>query len=95
MASDSLGLRLATAARGAGRVSAISNFDFLVYRGTLDVKEVTLQRTHLGKYDHAELVLRLVRLNPNHAKAALRLVWGGRRGVAVDLARRSCGAGAD
>lgn len=76
LVADSLGLRLATAARGAGRVSAISNFDFLVYRGTLEVKEVAQQPTHIGKYDHAEMVLRLVRLNPHHAQSALRLVWG-------------------
>ncbi len=76
LVADSLGLRLVTAVRGAGRVSAISNFDFLVYRGTFDVKEVAQQSTHLGKYDHAEMVLRLVRLNPHHAQSALRLVWG-------------------
>jgi hypothetical protein len=76
LASDSLGLRLATGAYGSGRVSALSNFDFLIYRGTFDEKEAARQPTHLGKYDHAEMVLRLVRLHPNHAKAALRLVWG-------------------
>jgi len=75
LASDSLGLRLATGAHGAGRVSAMSNFDFLIYRGTFGVKKVEQQRTHLGKYDHAEMMLRLVRLHPNHATAALRLVW--------------------
>jgi hypothetical protein len=74
-ASDSLGLRLATGAHGAGRVSAMSNFDFLIYRGTFGVKKVEQQRTHLGKYDHAEMILRLVRLHPSHATAALRLVW--------------------
>jgi hypothetical protein len=76
MASDRLGLRLATGVYGAGRVSAISNFDFLIYRGTFGVKEAALQPTHIGKYDHAEMVLRLVRLNPNHAQTVLRLVWG-------------------
>lgn len=75
LASDSLGLRLATGAHGAGRVSAMSNFDFLIYRGTFGVKKVEQQSTHLGKYDHAEMMLRLVRLHPNHATAALRLVW--------------------
>jgi hypothetical protein len=76
LASDSLGLRLAIGTHGAGRVSALSNFDFLIYRGTFDEKDVARQPTHLGKYDHAEMVLRLVRLHPNHAQAALRLVWG-------------------
>jgi hypothetical protein len=76
LVSDSLGLRLATGAHGAGRVSAISNFDFMTYRGTFGAKKAALQPTHLGKHDHAEMVLRLVRLHPNHAKAALRLVWG-------------------
>lgn len=74
--SDRLGLRLVTGPHVVGRVSALSNFDFLVYRGTFDVKEEALQPTHLGKHDHAEMVLRLIRLHPDHAKAALRLVWG-------------------
>lgn len=76
LSSDTAGLRFATGAHGAGRVSAISNFDWLIYRGTFDVKEVEKQPTHIGKYDHAEMIMRLVRLNPDHAKAALRLVWG-------------------
>ncbi len=76
LASDSLGLRLVTGAYGAGRVSAMSNFDFLIYRGTFGMKDAALQATHIGKHDHAELMLRLVRLNPGHANTALRLVWG-------------------
>ena len=54
----------------------MSNFDFLIYRGTPDVKDEAMQPTHLGKHDHAEFMLRLVRLHPTHAKSALRLVWG-------------------
>ena len=74
--SDPTGQRLATGAYGAGRVTAISNFDFLTYRGTYGIRKEALQPSHLGKYDHAELVMRLVRLNPNHDKTALRLVRG-------------------
>ncbi len=74
LAADELGQRLATRAQGAGRVTAISNFDFLIYRGTFGIKTEALQPTQIGKYDHAELVVRLVRLNANYATAALRLV---------------------
>lgn len=75
VAVDSLGLRLATALRGKGRVSAISNYDPITYRGTFGRKEVAQQPTHLGKYDHAEFALRLVRLHPTQAQAPLRFVW--------------------
>lgn len=74
-ASDKLGLRFATGVRSAGRLSVLSNFDFLIYRGTGGVKKLEDQRTHIGKYDHAEMMLRLVRLHPTHAGAPLRLVW--------------------
>ena len=73
--SDKLGLRFATGVRSAGRVSVLSNFDFLIYRGTGGIKKLEDQRTHIGKYDHAEMMLRLVRLHPTHASAPLRLVW--------------------
>lgn len=74
--ADAAGVRIASAARGAGRVSALSNFDPLTYRGTFDLKTERTQPTHLGKYDHAELLLKLIRLHPRAAQAPLRLVWG-------------------
>lgn len=74
--TDRAGVRLVSGARGKGRVTAISNFDFLTYRGSFDIKELSAQPTHLGKYDHAEMILKLIRLNPLYKTAALRLVWG-------------------
>jgi hypothetical protein len=74
-ASDKLGLRFATGVRGAGRVSALSNFDFLIYRGVGQAKKAEFQGTHIGRHDHAEFMLRLVRLHPTHASAPMRLVW--------------------
>ena len=74
--TDRAGVRLVSGARGKGRVTAISNFDFLTYRGSFDIKELSAQPTHIGKYDHAEMILKLIRLNPHYKTAALRLVWG-------------------
>ena len=70
------GLRIVHLGRGKGRVTVVSNFDFLGYTGTYGIRQERNQRTHLGKYDHAELLMTLLRLNPNFAKQAVRLVWG-------------------
>lgn len=75
-AADATGLRLVSYARGAGRVTAASNFDWLVYRGAGESDDPRLQPTHIGKFDNAELLVRLARQNPAHASGALRLVWG-------------------
>lgn len=74
--TDRAGVRMVSGARGKGRVTAMSNFDFLTYRGSFDIKELSAQPTHIGKYDHAEMFMKLVRLNPQHQTAPLRLVWG-------------------
>ena len=74
--TDRAGVRMVSGARGKGRITAMSNFDFLTYRGSFDIKELSAQPTHIGKYDHAEMFLKLVRLNPHYQSAALRLVWG-------------------
>ena len=74
--TDRAGVRLVSGARSKGRITAISNFDFLTYRGSFDIKELSAQPTHIGKYDHAEMILKLIRLNPQYKTAALRLVWG-------------------
>ena len=70
------GLRLVHLAHGSGRVTVISNFDFLTYNGTGGAKQERAQPTNLGKFDHAELLVALLRLNPNFAKQPLRLIWG-------------------
>ena len=72
------GVRLIHLARGAGRVTVVSNFDWMVYRGSFGARagRDTRGPTHLGKFDHAELLLTLIRLNPNYAKSPLRLIWG-------------------
>ena len=70
------GVRMLHLARGAGRVTVVSNFDWLTFNGTMDIKEERRQPTHIGKYDHAELLMTLLRLNPNYARAPLRLIWG-------------------
>ncbi len=74
--TDRAGVRMVSGARGNGRVTAMSNFDFLTYRGSFDIKELSAQPTHIGKYDHAEMFVKLLRLNPQYQSAALRLVWG-------------------
>ena len=75
-AADETGLRLVSYGRGAGRVTAASNFDWLVYRGAGESDDPRLQPPHIGKYDNAELLVRLARQNPAHASGALRLAWG-------------------
>jgi hypothetical protein len=70
------GLRMVHLARGAGHVTVVSNFDFLGYNGTFGIKEERNQATNIGKFDHAELLMTLLRLNPNYAKSAVRLIWG-------------------
>ena len=74
--TDRAGVRLVSGARGAGRISAISNFDFITYTGTRGIADEAAQPTHIGKHDHAEVILSLIRLQPTHASGALRLVWG-------------------
>jgi hypothetical protein len=70
------GLRMVHLARGAGMITIVSNFDWLVYQGTRGAKEERRQPTNIGKFDHAELLMALVRLNPRYAQAPLRLIWG-------------------
>jgi hypothetical protein len=72
------GVRLIHLARGTGQVTVVSNFDWMVFRGTFGVKNSRDNRgaTHLGKFDHADLLLALIRLNPDYAKTPLRLIWG-------------------
>jgi hypothetical protein len=70
------GLRMLHLARGAGMITVVSNFDWLVYPGTFGIKEPRQQPTNIGKYDHAELLMALIRLNPNYAQTPLRLIWG-------------------
>lgn len=73
---NSRGMRMAHLARGAGMITVVSNFDWLGYQGTFGAKDVRAQRTHIGKFDHAELLMALIRLNPNYAKGPVRLIWG-------------------
>ena len=75
-AADPSGLRLVSFTRGAGRVTASSNLDWMIYRGTSDTDDPGRQPAHIGKFDNAELLVRLVRQNPAHAVSPLRLVWG-------------------
>ena len=75
-AADPSGLRLVSFTRGAGRVTAASNLDWMIYRGAGDTDEPGRQPVHIGKFDNAELLVRLVRQNPAHGGSPLRLVWG-------------------
>ncbi len=75
-AADPTGLRLASFTRGAGRVTAASKLDLMIYRCAGDKDDPGLQPANIGKFDNAELLVRLVRQNPGHAGSPLRLVWG-------------------
>jgi len=70
------GMRIVHLARGKGRVTVVSNFDWLIFRGNFGVTDERRQSTNIGKYDHAELLMALVRLNPEYARHPLRLIWG-------------------
>jgi len=70
------GLRMVHLKRGAGRVTVVSNFDWMIYAGTYGVKDERSQPTNIGKFDHAEMLMTLIRLNPDYAKSTLRLIWG-------------------
>ena len=74
-AADATGLRLVSMARGAGRVTAVSNLDWMTFRGTAG-DHGHAQPAHIGRHDNAELLVRLVQQNPAHAASPLRLVWG-------------------
>lgn len=69
------GLRMVHLKRGAGQITVVSNFDWLGYSGTMGIKRETYQPTNIGKFDHAELLMALLRLNPNYARQPLRLIW--------------------
>ncbi len=75
-AEDARGLRMVHLQRRAGMITVVSNFDWLGYQGTFAIKDPKRQPTNIGKYDHAELLMALIRLNPNYAQTPLRLIWG-------------------
>ncbi|HEX4327868.1 MAG TPA: DUF4350 domain-containing protein [Burkholderiales bacterium] len=73
---NALGVRMLHQARGAGQITVVSNFDWLTYNGVGRFKDERTQPTNIGKLDHAELLMTLLRLNPEYAKHPLRLIWG-------------------
>ncbi|MDB5804598.1 MAG: hypothetical protein JWN73_1920 [Betaproteobacteria bacterium] len=73
---NALGLRMLHLARGKGQITVVSNFDWLTYNGTMRIKEERAQPTNIGKLDHAEVLMTLLRLNPDYAKHPVRLIWG-------------------
>ncbi|HEY4375039.1 MAG TPA: DUF4350 domain-containing protein [Burkholderiales bacterium] len=74
---NALGVRMIHLAHGAGRITVVSNLDWITYdNGTGRMKDVRYQRTNIGKLDHAEALMTLLRLNPNFAKHPLRMIWG-------------------
>lgn len=74
---NALGVRMIHLKHGAGRITVVSNFDWLSYNnGTGRFKDERAQPTNIGKLDHAEVLMTLLRLNPNYAKHPVRLIWG-------------------
>ena len=73
---DAVGTRVLSMPRGAGRVTAVANLDWITYRGTIEGVAEARQPVHIGKYDHAEAIVGLIRMQPGAAATQVWLLGG-------------------
>lgn len=80
-AADARGVRLLSQKRGAGRVTIAADLGWITYRGR-GQPESARPAHHIGKFDHAEAIVGLIRQDSRPSAAGVRIL-GGRSGLSL------------